>query len=155
LAANSVLKLDFTEGGMSGSLANGRVKVSSNSGASAIVTTKDGSAVADMAQANVFTVDTECNNMHVATQSGVVALRGAGVDQQIAAGRDAAAGQAAPGTRCTRLAAAPAFSSLSGGALAALLLAAGGAVVGAVIAGTSGNNNVDLGGGVVVVSPTR
>lgn len=146
----SSLKLSFTESGLMATLEAGRVRVSNSMMAS--VTTKDGSAVAD--SPSVFTVDVECDNMVVATQSGNVVLRAGGVDKQIAAGQDGTAGMAAPGTRCTRLK-TEGMKGLSGGALAALLLAAGGAIAAAIIVGTSENNNIDIGGGTTVISPTK
>lgn len=146
----SSIKLSFTDSGLMATLEAGRVRVSNSMMAS--VTTKDGSAIAD--NASVFTVDVECGNMVVATQSGNVILRAAGIDKQIAMGQDGTAGTAAPGTRCTRLK-TEGMKGLSGGALAALLLAAGGAIVAAIIVGTSENNNIDIGGGTTVISPTK
>lgn len=146
----SSLKLSFTDSGLMATLEAGRVRVSNSLMAS--VMTKDGSAIAD--NASVFTVDVECGNMVVATQSGNVVLRAAGGDKQIAAGQDGSAGMAAPGTRCTRLK-TEGMKGLSGGALAALLLAAGGAIAAAIIVGTSENNNIDIGGGTTVISPTK
>jgi hypothetical protein len=93
----------------------GRVRVSSSSGISAIVTTKDGSAVADNNQPNVFMVDVECGNTVVSTQSGRVELRAGNSVKQIAAGGQDTAGQATPGTRCTRFQ-QPEMRGLSGGA---------------------------------------
>jgi hypothetical protein len=146
----SSIKLSFTESGLTATLEAGRVRVSNLMMAS--VVTSDGSAIAD--NASVFTVDVECGNTKVATQSGNVVLRGGGADKQIAAGQDGSAGMAAPGTRCTRLK-TEGMKGISGGALAALLLAAGGAIAAAIIAGSSENNNIDLGGGTTVVSPTK
>ena len=47
-------------------------------GTSAIVTAKDGAAVADASQASTFMVDIECGNMIVASQAGMVELRSGG-----------------------------------------------------------------------------
>ncbi|HST53617.1 MAG TPA: hypothetical protein VLJ61_16525 [Pyrinomonadaceae bacterium] len=153
LLPNSSLKLSFTDTGVSGMLESGRVRVSSSSGVAATVTTKDGAAVADNNQANVFMVDVECGNTVVSTQSGRVELRAGSAVKQIAAGNQDTAGQATPGTRCTRFQ-MPAMHGLSTGALAALLLAAGGAVAAAIIA-TTHNNDFNFGGNIVEVSPTR
>src|SRR5215210_4869338 len=120
----SSLKLSFTETGITGMLDSGRVRVSSSSGIAAAITTKDGAAVADNSQPNVFMVDVECGNTLVSTQSGRVELRAGNSVKQIAAGGQDTAGQATPGTRCTRLT-MPDMKGLSGGALAALVLAAG------------------------------
>jgi len=149
----SSLKLSFTDTGVTGMLDSGRVRVSSSSGVNAVITTKDGSAVADSAQPNVFTVDVECGNTVVATQSGRVELRAGNAVKQIAAGNQDTAGQATPGTRCTRFT-QPDMRGLGGGALAALLLAAGGAVAAAIIAATQ-DNDFNFGDDVIVISPAR
>ena len=154
LLPNSTMRVNFTETGVSGTLEAGRARVSTPAGISATVTTKDGSAVADMNQANVFTVDVECGNTIVATQAGNVELRAGNKTSQVAAGSQDTAGTAAPGTRCTRLR-TEGMRGIGGGALAALLLAAGGAVAAAILAGRSDNNDLNFGGAVTVVSPTR
>jgi hypothetical protein len=150
---NSSLKLSFNDTGVTGMLSQGRVRLSTSSGVNATVTTKDGAAVADMNQPNVFMVDVECGNTVVSTQSGRVELRAGNSVKQIAAGSQDAAGQATPGTRCTRFQ-QPEMHGLGGGALAALLLAAGGAVAAAIIAATQ-DNDFDFGGSTVVISPSR
>lgn len=152
---NSSLKLSYNESGISGTLSNGRVRVSSIAGTTATISTLNGSVFADAKQNNTFFVDTTCGNTNVTTQSGNVMLRADGAEKQIAAGSNATAGQATGGTRCSRLAGAQTTSnSLSGGALAAIILAAGGAIVGAIIAGISDNDS-SIGGGTTVVSPIR
>ena len=153
LLPNSSLKLGFNDSGVTGMLESGRVRVSSSSGVAATVTTKDGSAVADTAQSNVFMVDVECGNTVVSTQSGKVELRAGNSVKQIAAGGQDTAGQATPGTRCTRFQ-QPEMRGLSSGALAALLLAAGGAVAAAIIAATQ-DNDFNFGGTPIVISPSR
>jgi len=155
LLPNSSVKLSFTDSGIAALLDAGRVRVSTPAGVAATVTTKDGTAVADLAQAAAFTVDVECGNTIVATQAGLVQLNAGGAAKQIAAGNQDTAGTAAPGTRCTRLTRPDSFGHLGGGALAALLLAAGGAVAAAILAGRSDNNDLNFGGSVIVVSPTR
>src|SRR5829696_9387391 len=95
---NSSLKLSFNDTGVNGMLDSGRVRVSSSSGISATVTTKDGAAVADSNQPNVFMVDVECGNTVVSTQSGCVELRAGDSVKQIAAGGQDTAGTATPGT---------------------------------------------------------
>ncbi len=149
----SSLKLSFNETGITGMLSSGRVRVSSSSGIAATVTTKDGAAVADANQPNVFMVDVECGNTVVSTQAGRVELRAGSTVKQIAAGGQDTAGQATPGTRCTRFQ-QPEMRGLSGGALAALLLAAGGAIAAAIIAATQ-DNDFNFGGNPIVISPSR
>ena len=153
LLPSSSLKLSFTDAGVTGMLDAGRVRVSTSSGVNASITTKDGSAVADVNQPNVFMVDVECGNTVVATQSGRVELRAGSAVKQIAAGNQDTAGQATPGTRCTRFT-QPRMRGIGGGALAALLLAAGGAVAAAIIAATQ-DNDFDFGDDAIVISPSR
>jgi ferric-dicitrate binding protein FerR (iron transport regulator) len=155
LLPNSSLKLNFTDNSVTSTLEAGRVRYSTSAGTAASVVTKDGSAVADSSQPNVFTVNVECGNTEVATQSGRVELRAGSAVKQIAAGNQDTAGMAQPGSRCTRLTRDTAFGSLSGGALAALLLAAGGAIAAAVIAATDDSNDFNIGGSAPVFSPTR
>jgi hypothetical protein len=152
LLPNSSLKISFTDNGVSGMLESGRVRVSSSSGISASIQTKDGVALADANQPNVFMVDVECGNTVVSTQSGRVELRAGSAVKQIAAGNQDAAGQATPGTRCTRFQ-QPEMHGIGGGALAALLLAAGGAIAAAIIAATH-DDSFNFGGNPIVVSPS-
>lgn len=152
LLPNSSLKLSFNETGVNGMLNQGRVRLSTSSGVNASVATKDGTAVADTNQPNVFMVDLECGNTLVSTQSGRVELRAGESVKQIAAGNQDTAGQATPGTRCTRFE-QPDMAGLSGGALAALLLAVGGAVAAAIIA--SQDDDFEFGDGPIVISPSR
>ena len=152
LLPNSSLKLSFTESSVSGMLSSGRVRVSSSTGVNASISTKDGMAVADANQPNVFMVDLECGNTLVSTQSGRVELRAGETVKQIAAGNQDTVGQATPGTRCTRFQQAD-MEGLGGGALAALLLAVGGAVAAAIIA--SQDDDFEFGDGPIVISPSR
>jgi len=154
LLPNTSIKLSFGEVNISGALDAGRVQISTLVGTSAIVTTKDGAAVADARQAATFMVDVECGNTIVASQAGLVDLRAGGNTKAVAAGTSETAGQAAPGTRCTRLTRPDTFGHLSGGALAALLLAAGGAIAAAILASRR-HNDLNFGGSVVVISPTK
>lgn len=153
LLQSTVMKISFNESGITATLQSGRTRVSIPAGISASVTTKDAVVVADTKQADAFTIDTECGNTVVATQVGLVELRNGSKVSQIAAGSQDTAGQAAPGTRCTRLK-TEGMRGIGGGALAALLLAAGGAIAAAILAGRS-NNDLNFGGTVTVVSPTK
>jgi hypothetical protein len=151
---NSSVNLSFAEGNISSALDAGRIQVSTLAGTSAIVTAKDGAAVADANTASTFMVDVECGNMIVASQAGQVELRAAGNTKAVAAGTSESAGNPQPGTRCTRLTKPDSFGHLGGGALAALLLAAGGAVAAAIFA-TNHDDTLNFGGTVTVVSPTK
>ena len=153
LLPNSSLKLTFTDNAMTAMLDSGRVRVSSSSGVNASVSTKDGVALADVNQPNVFMVDVECGNTIVNTQSGRVELRAGSTVKQIAAGNQDTVGTAAPGTRCTRFT-QPEMRGISGGALAALLLAAGGAIAAAILASRD-SDDFSFGGNPIVISPSR
>jgi hypothetical protein len=153
LLPNSSMKLSFTDAGVMGTLDSGRARLSTSSGVNASVTTKDGTAVADVNQPNVFLVDVECGDTVVSTQSGRVELRAGDKVKQIAAGSQDTAGQATPGTRCTRFT-QPEMRGLGGGALGALLLAVGGAVAAAIIAAQD-SDDFEFGGGPIVISPSR
>ncbi len=153
LLPSTSVKLSFNESSISAALDAGRVRVSTPAGVSALVSTKDGSVVADASDAAAFTVDVECGNTIVASQAGRVELRAGDKSTQVAAGTQATAGTPQPGTRCTRLTTATTFGKLHGGALAALLLGVGGAIAAIIIAATH-RNNLNFGGVVNVVSPT-
>lgn len=150
---DSSVKLSFNSTGISATLDAGRVRFSTSSGTSASVMTKDATAVADNRQPNVFLVDVECGNTQVTTQSGQVELRAGDSVKQVAAGSQDTAGQATPGTRCTRLT-TPDMEGLGGGALAALLLAAGGAIAAAILA-TRDDEEFNFGGNPIIISPAR
>lgn len=154
LMPDTTVNLSFGESNIAASLDAGRVRVSTLAGTSAVVTTKDGAAVADASDAASFMVDVECGNTIVASQSGQVQLRTSDKTSPIAAGSQDSAGMAQPGTRCTRLTKSTSFGSLSGGALAALILAAGGAI-GVAILATTRDNDLNFGGGINVISPTK
>lgn len=94
---SSSVNLDFDNGSIKVKLEAGRVRVSSGSGITATVSTRDGEVVADSAQEDTFTVDTECGNTIASTQSGKVELRAGGTVKQIAAGSQDSAGTAKPG----------------------------------------------------------
>src|SRR2546429_9794584 len=100
LLPNSSAKLSFSEGNISASLDAGRIQISTLSGVSAIVTTKDGNAVADAHQAATFMVDVECGNTIVASQGGSVELRAGRGTKAVAAGNSGSPGTPPPGPRC-------------------------------------------------------
>lgn len=156
LLPNSSVKLSFTDSGVMGTLDAGRARVATPAGVAASLITKDGSVVADNSQPAVFTVNVECGNTVVDTQTGRVELRAGNTTKQVAAGTQATAGQTAPGSRCSRLQQKTNFGALTGGALAALLLAAGGAIAAAIIAATrNANQELGTGGTTPVFSPAR
>src|SRR2546429_6583673 len=81
LFPNTTVKLSFSEANISGALDAGRVQIATTVGTAAIVTAKDGAAVADPAQAGTLLVDRECGNMIVASQAGLGGLRFGGEDK--------------------------------------------------------------------------
>lgn len=147
LASKSSLKLDFTDKSLNGMLDSGVTHVSTLPGISVMITTKDGSIVVDGSQATSFTVDVKNGNTFVSTESGMAELRAGNTVKHIAAGNSATVGTPVPQG-------GEDDSDLDGGRLAVLLIAAGGAIA-AVIYAITHNNDINLGGTVVVVSPTK
>jgi hypothetical protein len=129
----STVKLSFNDAGVTCMLEAGRVRVSTSSGFNGSVNTKDGVTTADNTQANTFTVDVECGNTVVSTQSGRVELRAGSAVKQIAAGNQDTAGQPMTGSRC-----APNANEKGGvgtATIAGILLAAGGVIATAILLG--------------------
>ncbi len=164
LLPDSSLTLKFTENSIVGMLMAGKVRVSNIAGIATSVTTRNSTVIADSGQANIFGVDVgcadedRCTQTFVETVSGLVTLRNGTTDKQVAAGTDATFGNPSqtgckpclrPGT-----AAPVATAGFGAGAIAAVLLAAAGAVGAAVFLG-SDSGETELGGGAVVLSPSR
>lgn len=163
ILSDSSVTLKFTENSIVAMLTTGKVRVSNAAGISTTVTTRNASVIADTGQANTFGVDVgcadedRCTQTYVETTSGSVILRNGSTDKQVAAGTDATYGNPSqtgckpclrPGT------AAPVVTAgLGAGAIAAILLAAGGAVAAAILLGA--DNETEVGGGAVVISPSR
>lgn len=161
--SDSSVTLRFTDNSIVGSLTTGKVRVSNAAGVAATVTTRNSTVIADIGQANTFGVDVgcadeeRCTQTYVETTSGLVTLRNGSTDKQVAAGTDATFGNPSqtgckpclrPGT------AAPVVTAGFGaGAIAAVLLAAAGVVGAAVLLG--GDNETEVGGGAIVISPSR
>jgi len=96
----SSMKLTFTDDSVAlGMLEAGRVRVSSSSGVTATVTTRDGQVIAGGSARKMFSVDTSCGNTFVSVKVGTVELRAGSTVKQIAAGGQDTAGTATPG--CT------------------------------------------------------
>jgi len=147
LAPKSSLKLNFTDNSITGMLDSGVTHVSTLPGVSVNITTKDGSILVDGSQATSFTVDVKNGNTVVATESGLAELRAGTTVKAIAAGSSATVGTPVPQGGDDD-------NDLDGGRLAVLLIAAG-AAIGAVFYAITRNNDINLGGTVVVVSPTK
>lgn len=154
LQPNSSARISFnTNAGVNAGLDAGRVRLSLQPNFASTVTATSGTAIADSTQANTYSVDVSCGDIKVATEAGQVELRADNAVKQVAAGQTGVAGQVAAGTRCARLANAPRFGTLTGGALAALLLAGGAAAAIGIVAATRRNNNLGFGSSVIILSP--
>jgi len=147
LSPNSSLRLSFADNSLTAMLETGTARVSTLAGISVNLTTKDGAVVVDGSQATSFTVNATHGRTFVATESGLAQFRAGNTVKQIAAGESATAGMPSPDDK-------DGIGGMSGGSLAVLLLAVGGAVA-AVIYATTHNNDINLGGTVIVVSPTK
>ena len=141
----STVKLTFDDSGVTCMLEAGRVRVSTSPGFNGSVNTKDGVASADNAQGNTFTVDVQCGNTIVSTQSGRVELRAGNTLKQIAAGSQDSAGQPTTGSGCG---AGPGEQKHVGPAtIAGILLAAGGVIATAILLGQDDPEEFFGGGG--------
>ncbi len=161
--SDSSLTLNFASNSIVGMLASGKIRVSNAAGIATTITTRNSTIIADSGQANTFGIDVgcgdeeRCTQTYVETTTGLVTLRNGSNDKQVAAGTDATYGNPSqtgckpclrPGT------AAPVVTAGFGaGAIAAILLAAAGAVGAAVLLGS--DNETEVGGGAIVISPSR
>ncbi len=147
LAPNSNLRLNFAENSITAMLETGSAQVSTLTGTTVNLTTKDGTVVVDGTQPTTFTVSALRGRTSVSTLAGVAQFKAGGAVKQVAAGESATAGTPNPQTDDDD-------DDLSGGALAVLLLAVGGAVAGVLYAAFH-NNDLNFGGSITVVSPTK
>jgi len=147
LAPNSNLRLSFAENNITAMLETGSAQVSTLTGTTVSLTTKDGIVVVDGKQPTTFTVSASRGRTSLATLSGIAQFKAGGSVKQVAAGESATAGVPTPQTDDDD-------DDLSGGALAVLLLAIGGAVAGVLYA-VLHDNDLNFGGSVTVVSPTK
>ena len=146
LAPNSNLRLSFAADSITAMLETGSAQVSTLTGTTVNLTTKDGTVIVDGTQPTTFTVSASRGRTHVSTLAGVAQFKAGGAVKQVAAGESATAGTPNPQDDDD--------DGLSGGALAVLLLAIGGAVAGVLYAAFH-NNDLNFGGDVTVVSPTQ
>jgi hypothetical protein len=155
VSAHSNFTLKFSDTGITGILSEGKVRVSNSAGIATTVTTKDAAVIADMGQANSFSVEVECSHTHVDSFSGLVTMRSGNTDKQVAAGTDATAGNLSQQGCQPCLRPGPGVPTASIGTLplVAILLAAAGGIGTAIIFGTQ--SDTTTGGGVTVVSTVR
>jgi hypothetical protein len=161
LLSDTSVTLKFTDNSIVTMLTTGKVRILDSAGTSSTVTTRKATVVADVGQANSYTVDVgcsddiKCSQTFVETASGLVTLRTANTVKQVAAGTDAASGNLSQtGCKpCMRPGSAPPIpvAGISGAAMAAILAAAGGAAIAAAWLGR--DNDVTTEGGITVISP--
>jgi hypothetical protein len=153
--ANSNLTLSFTDSSIIGTLSEGKYRISNSAGVATTMaaTTKNAIVIADTGQANNFLVEVECSHVHVDTTTGLVTLREGTTDKQVVAGTTATAGSLTQtGCKpCLRPGSAPQVA-LAGWPW--LILIAAGVAGAGVLFGTQ-QGDTTLGGGTIVVSPTR
>jgi len=163
ILSDSSVTLKFSINSIVAMLTSGKVRVSNTAGIATTVTTRNSTVIADSGQSNSFGVDVgcadeeRCTQTYVETTSGLVTLRSGSTEKQVAAGTDATFGNPSqtgckpclrPGT-----AAPVATAGFGAAAIAGILLAAGGAVAAAILLGS--DNQTEVGGGAIVISPSR
>jgi len=152
LSGDSNLTLQFSDNSITGVLSSGKVRVTNGAGVAATITSKDTVAIADAGQSDTFVVEVECSHTHVDTSAGIVTMREGTNDKQIVAGTGGVAGNLSQtGCQpCLRPNSAPPVRF--GGPWWLVLVAAGVAGV-AILVGRK--HDTEIGGGVIIVSPTR
>jgi hypothetical protein len=146
------LNLQFTDTSIVGIVSIGKVRVSTAPGVAATITSKDAVAIADAGQADTFVVEVECSHTHVDGLAGVVTMREGTNDKQIVAVSTATAGnlEQTGCQPCLRPNSAPPLAFAAPWWL--IILAAGVVGVGILL---GRKHDHEIGGGVVVVSPTQ
>jgi len=154
MGANSSMTLNFGPNNIVAMVDSGKVRIASAAGVATTATTKNGTFIADSAQADNFALEVECSHTHVDTTTGSVTLREGTSDRQVAAGSSAVAGNIAQAgcAPCLRPGSTPG-PAFAGGAWW-LALAAAGAGIGIWLA-TRNNDDFNFGGNPVVISPSR
>jgi len=152
LMGDTNLSLQFSDASITGVITSGKVRVTNAAGVPATVTSKDAVAIADAGQPDTFVVEVECSHTHVDTLAGIVTVREGTNDKQVVAGTSATAGNLAQtGCQpCLRPNSAPPVRVA--GFWWPILIAAG--VAGAAIL-LGRKTDTEIGGGVIIVSPTR
>ncbi|CAN5405200.1 hypothetical protein BH10ACI3_BH10ACI3_07360 [soil metagenome] len=153
ILANSNMTLRFSDNSIVAMLSEGKARVSNSAGVATTVTTKHTTVIADAGQADNFLVEVECSHTHVDTTAGIVTMREGSSDKQVVAGTTAVAGNMAQAgcKPCMRPNSDPGPSIAGWPWL--ILLAAGAAGVGIYLGTQNGDTNI--GGGTIIVSPTR
>lgn len=152
ISADSNIVLNFSANSIVGILSSGKARVSNAAGVATTITTKDATVIADSGQADVFTVEVECSHTHVDTTSGLVTMREGSSDRQIAAGTSATAGNLSQ-TGCEPCLRPDSAPPVRFGGPWWLLLVGAGAAGAAILLGRK--TDTTIGGGTIIVSPTR
>lgn len=152
VGANSNITLRFSDNSIVGMLNEGKARVSNAAGVATTFTTKHATVVADAGQADSFTVEVECSHTHVDTTTGVVTLREGTSDKQVVAGTSASAGNLEQ-TGCQPCLRPDSAPPVRVAGWPWLLLAAAGVAGAAILLGRK--NDTTVGGGTIIVSPTR
>lgn len=150
--ADSNLILNFSDNSIVGILSAGKTRASNAPGVATTITTKDATVIADAGQSDNFSVEVECSHTHVDATAGLVTMREGSMDKQIAAGTSATAGNLSQtGCQpCLRPNSAPPVAF--GGPI--WLIVAAAAIVGVAIF-VGGKTDTNIGGGAIIVSPSR
>jgi hypothetical protein len=153
ILANSNVTLTFSENSIIGTLSEGKYRISNAAGVATTMATKAATIIGDTGQANNFLIEVECSHVHVDTTSGVVTMREGTSDKQVAAGTSATAGN------LTQTGCKPCLRPNSGPQIAIagwpwLILVAAGVAGVSIFVGTT-ETETTIGGGTIVVSPTR
>lgn len=159
LGADSSLTLKFSDNSITGILSQGKARVSNSAGVATTFTTKDATVIADAGQADSFAVEAECSHSHVDTMTGLVTMRSGNSDKQVSAGTTAVAGNLSqtgckPCMRPGSSAPVPVLG-LGTGAIAAILAAVAAGVGAAIFFSNNHDTDLDVGGGIIVASPSR
>jgi hypothetical protein len=149
---DSNIVLNFSENSIVGILSSGKARVSNAAGVATTVTTKDTTVIADAAQADNFVVEVECSHTHVDATSGIVTMREGSSDKQVAAGTSATAGNLSQ-TGCKPCLRPDSAPPVRFGGPWWLVLVAAGVAGAAILVGNS--TDTTIGGGTIIVSPTR
>lgn len=139
LAPNSSISLNFSEEAISGTLLNGRVKVSGADEVATNIKTQTASVTAEPNQAKVFTVSFAAGKTNVVSETGKVTLNEAGKTVAVGQTTDADDDDG--------------FFGVGNGVLFAIVFGAAAATL--IYVAATDSNEVNLAGGPIVVSPTR
>ena len=146
LSGATALKLDFSDGGVGGSLSSGGARVSVPRGVAASLATADASAVSETSEPALFSFQVSAEGTTLTVQSGRVEMRAGGAARKASAGetlRAAAGSQPLP----------PQGNSLSSGKRAGIFIGIAAAVAAVIIVLAGRDDDSDEPCPVIVISP--